>query len=309
MLKATRTLAFLSLWLTLGHSGAAQEGDRLSDPQQLVRAEREFCKLSVKKGMREAFLAYLADDGVLFRPGPVNGKKWMSGRPASSALLTWEPIAAEVSQAGDLGYTTGPWEFRGNGPDDREVWYGNYVTIWKRQSDGEWKVFLDIGTGNPPPSREQHVALSFPGSSAPRGIAAAEVAGVARGTALLERDSTFSIASLRNGTLDAYRSHLADSARFFREGSFPVIGKDSICAILFLTSGKLSWRAADGGVSRSGDLGYTYGEYQSMGAGKEDILPEKGNYVRIWRRVEPGRWTVALDIAVPMPQPEGQVKN
>ena len=30
---------------------------------------------------------------------------------------------------------------------------GNYVTIWRRQGDGSWKVAVDIGNADPPRSR------------------------------------------------------------------------------------------------------------------------------------------------------------
>src|SRR5258708_1790998 len=32
-----------------------------------------------------------------------------------------------------------------------EITYGHFVTIWKKQPDGAWRVVLDTGTENPPP--------------------------------------------------------------------------------------------------------------------------------------------------------------
>src|SRR5207249_240699 len=43
--------------------------------QGLVTAEREFAALSANQGAKAAFLAFLADDGVVFRPMATNGKK------------------------------------------------------------------------------------------------------------------------------------------------------------------------------------------------------------------------------------------
>src|SRR5438445_12643638 len=104
--------------LLLANGGVAQQVDLNHELAMLVESERDFAKTSVAKGTREAFLAYLADDAILFRPHPVPGKKWMQDHPAPPGLLTWEPIFADISRSGDLGYTTGPWEFRKNGPDD-----------------------------------------------------------------------------------------------------------------------------------------------------------------------------------------------
>ena len=64
----------------------------------------------------------------------------------STRQLRWEPDTAVVAASGDVGYTLGHWEsvLRG-AAGDSVVGRGNYVTIWRRQSDGTWKVAVDIG--------------------------------------------------------------------------------------------------------------------------------------------------------------------
>src|SRR5688572_32583805 len=119
------------LLLICGATGLAQKRmDTAPGLRSLVEAERAFSRTSVAKGIRDSFLLYLADDGILFRPHPVNGKKWMGEQPSRPGVLTWQPIYADISRAGDLGYTTGPWEFRQRGADDKLVGQGNYITIW-----------------------------------------------------------------------------------------------------------------------------------------------------------------------------------
>ena len=58
-----------------------------------------------------------------------------------------------LSTAGDLGYSTGPYEFRKDAADAVPASFGNYITIWKRQPDGTLKVLIDLGTANPRPDR------------------------------------------------------------------------------------------------------------------------------------------------------------
>src|SRR4249920_702475 len=116
----------------------------------LVAAERAFAKRSVEHGMRDAFLAYMAEDGVVFRPTAVNARAVWQPRPPSTATLAWEPEYAEVSASGDLGYTTGPWQFTGAGattPSD----FGHFISVWRRGGDGTWKVVADIGIGHERP--------------------------------------------------------------------------------------------------------------------------------------------------------------
>lgn len=43
--------------------------------QEMVQTEQAFARMAAEKTAREAFMAFIADDGLLFRPGAVNGKK------------------------------------------------------------------------------------------------------------------------------------------------------------------------------------------------------------------------------------------
>jgi ketosteroid isomerase-like protein len=64
-------------------------------------------------------------------------------RPGFS--LTWHPTFAKV--VGDVGMTSGPYEMHladAKGADHRST--GNYVTVWQRQSDGQWRFVWDGGT-------------------------------------------------------------------------------------------------------------------------------------------------------------------
>lgn len=59
--------------------------------------------------------------------------------------MTWQPVKAEISASGDLGYTYGYYQARSHTAQGDVVREGKYTTIWRKQSDGTWKVVLDIG--------------------------------------------------------------------------------------------------------------------------------------------------------------------
>src|ERR1700749_3226646 len=100
----------------------------------LVEAEHSFAQFSIDHGMKDAFLNFAAPDGVIFRRGPVNAiEAWKSRNPAPAGLLTWWPAYADVSRAGDLGWTTGPYEYREKPTDEKPAGTGHYFTIWRRQ--------------------------------------------------------------------------------------------------------------------------------------------------------------------------------
>jgi ketosteroid isomerase-like protein len=290
-----------SLVLFLLAAGGLAQNNGQSDAEALAEAERRFCKDVVARGVRDGFIAHLADDGVLFRPHPVPGKKYLEASPARPGLLTWEPAFAEASGGGDLGYTTGPWEFRNKSPEEEPAGRGNYMSIWRKQPDGAWKVVLDLGIGNTPSEPKPtglkaHVNKRVPAS---RLKAVSEADKTALLNALLNHDVEFRKAVAAEGAVKGYRSYANDDLRMLRDGSLPITGKKAALARLSEKYGALTWEPHGGDVSRAGDLGYTYGkaEMKPEGAGK----PEHFNYVHIWRRQPGGAWRLVLDLATASP--------
>ena len=83
---------------------------------------------------------------------------WAKGFADPNWTITWAPLYAEAAQSADLGYTTGSFEIHEKSPDGTPlVRKGSYVTIWRKQPDGTWKVALDIGSFVPlkPPAAAQ----------------------------------------------------------------------------------------------------------------------------------------------------------
>src|SRR5438105_5186774 len=201
------TTLIISTSAIVGIVSAQKQSERMQNRRALVEMEHAFAQAAATKGTRDAFLEFLADDGIIFQPGPVNGKKFWSERPSRKGLLSWEPIFADVSRAGDLGYTTGPWEFRPNGPDDQPIAFGQYFTIWKKQRDGSWKAVLDRGV-----TTEKSFAtklLLFPVHD-DDSIFDAKF-DVTRGkTSLVKLEEDFSASSAHKGAAAAFDSHLSD---------------------------------------------------------------------------------------------------
>lgn len=136
-------------------------GVLVSDAESLLKAElaqadREFAR-SVRDTGLEGWIAAFAENGrVLPADGPmVTGP--IAIRDLFTPLfskpgfeITWAPAGAEVAASGDLGYTYGHWKTSmptvGAGVEEAE---GKYVTIWGRDSEGRWRVLLDIGNTQP----------------------------------------------------------------------------------------------------------------------------------------------------------------
>jgi|SRR5215831_3231741 len=275
---------------------AQREGQRTQNRRALVEMEQAFARAAATKGTRDAFLEFLSDDGIIFQPGPMNGKKVWSAREPRQGLLSWEPIFADVSRAGDLGYTTGPWEFRPNGPDDKPVAFGHYFTIWKKQTDGAWKAVLDRGVSSDKAFDGNRV-LQFPLHDEDVTYDAKANLPAARAS-LLQMEETFSALSAAKGMSAAFAAYLADNARLLRQNTAPAVGKANALVVLSAAAGTLTWKAAMSDVAGSADLGYTYGAFDLK---RGDTLIEHGSYVRVWKKQDKA-WRVVFDVMSPDPQ-------
>lgn len=152
-----KKISFLFLCLFVSVSFTQTKIEKAKEA--IKKADIEFSNLSVKEGFHKAFLAYVADDGVLLRPNsyPIEGRKAIEElykkSSDSSYILTWNPLYADVSSSGDMGYTYGTWEFKTKTGDDKPS-YGTYTTFWKKDKKGKWKFVLD--TGNDGLSKEEN---------------------------------------------------------------------------------------------------------------------------------------------------------
>ena len=278
----------------------AQKKAQVNDLKAIVETERAFARTSEEKGTREAFNAFIADDGILFRPTPVFGKKWMQEHPLppspTRSVLSWLPILAEVSRAGDLGYTTGPWQFQKDIKDAKPTAFGNFMTVWKKQAEGSWKFVLDLGISNPMPRGTPSVFE--PDYSQTLKGKIERVDHEAARSSLLAFDREFSNASAEQGAREAFLVYAAKDVRLFRNDHFPFVGKMAAADALAPLTAEWTWKPSFADVSISGDLGYSYGIYELRD--KNGAVSERGNYARVWKKVN-GTWKLAVDVADPLP--------
>ena len=254
--------------------------------QEMVKTEQAFSKMAEETNARDAFLAFIADDGLLFRPGAVNGKKWMLEHPTpptdKKPLLAWQPAFAGMSVSGDMGFTTGPWEFKADVKDEKPSGYGHFITVWKKQADGMWKFVVDLGISHPQSGGPQ---ILWQPADANKKTSFKSVDVNSATKALLDRDRTYST--------DKFAAYASPEVRLYRPGNPPYIGSQAATEALAKTKGQIAWQPIGGDVARAGDLGYTHGTYEMTDDAKKVI--EKGSYVRIWRK-QGNVWRIVMDV-------------
>lgn len=243
------------------------------DFADLVSAERAFAADAGARSTRDAFLAVLADDSLLFAPGPTSGRRVWEARKEGGNRLEWTPEVAEVAASGDLGYTSGPWRLTPEGKD-KPVAFGHFFSIWKKQADGAWKLLIDHGIG--------HAEVPFPEKTQRRGaLTVGEPPGWAVGLPELRS------ADLAPPGALSPRQVAGDFLRL-RDGQLPD-GKAEGNAF------PSSARRLDTGlvISAGGDLAATWGGGADSPA-----------WIRVWRRPSagdaPGQgWQLAVDLSLP----------
>jgi len=120
----------------------------------LFDLEARFAKDVLQKG-GAAFADWFAEDGVALNNGqaPVIGRvaiaKSANWKP-KDYQLTWTPTDAKMGPSGDMGYTWGHFEGVSKDAAGNPVkTTGRYITVWRKQADGSWKVALDAGANEP----------------------------------------------------------------------------------------------------------------------------------------------------------------
>ncbi|MEA2205120.1 MAG: hypothetical protein QOE77_1896 [Blastocatellia bacterium] len=290
-----RSCSLILVLLALLAPVASQQPKMSPALASLVAAERAFARTSVEKGIRESFLSFFADDGINFQPHPVKTREAILKRlaPATRApiVLNWEPAYADISNAGDLGYTTGPYVLTDNSPQKNPPHYGFYFSIWKKQVNGSWKVALDLGIDTP-----DHSQRKFPLRVAPRVPMAKHSVG-SDAESLMKLDRDFLAQATAGELARAYLDYLDVHARLHRDGSLPFTDRRAIRSFFMSRNSQMTWDPIAADVSRSNDLGYTYGRYELRASGSP---AEKGYYVRVWKRSRSGAWKIALDTLHPV---------
>jgi ketosteroid isomerase-like protein len=120
----------------------------------LFDLEARFAKdVSLRGGA--AFADWFAEDGVALGNGqaPVVGRVAIAKSAAWSPKdyqLVWTPTDAVIGPSADIGYTWGHYEGHSKDANGNPVTTsGRYITIWRKQPDGSWKVVLDAGSNEP----------------------------------------------------------------------------------------------------------------------------------------------------------------
>ena len=157
-IKKMKKIAFLLFILS---NSVAYSQDSFTDSSKLQEAKQAIDKGNAqwsegwKKGDAQMVAAIFAEDGVqLSSTGKViKGRQQIQDRQ-KAAMQNVDPgvqvtvTTITVWLVGDVAYETGKYKYvyveKGKSSTDE----GRYVTAWKKQKDGSWKLIMDMGVPN-----------------------------------------------------------------------------------------------------------------------------------------------------------------
>jgi ketosteroid isomerase-like protein len=295
-----RILATVLVLAVIATASLCQEPNLPPAMASLVEAERAFAKACTERGAPEAFSMFFAEDSVNYQLFPER-----KNRPAPAkrppTTLNWATTFGDVSQAGDLGYNTGPSLLTDQSPQQRPPRHGLIFTIWKKQADGRWKVVLDAGVNTPQPVADLDAPFQFARQPKIKTSGRANLENERSNLMTLDR-KLFDIS--KESAAKAFLQYLSVDARVHRNNMMPMVGKDAIRSYLSSRVTTMTGEPINADVARSADLGYSYGVYELKDTTSGTIQLEKGLYTRVWKRDEHGRWRVVLDTASSVPGKE-----
>lgn len=242
----------------------------------LISAEKAFAVYTESHSIREGFLAFMDSTGLVFKNGKaVNAIENYQNQPISKAILSWKPDFAVISSSGKLGVTAGPYELRTEKLSDKPIAKGNFSSVWKMNSKGEWKNIIDLGTGY----GENLVPVegSFQLKLAEKNQQVSAFAKVRTADSLLN-----TALSNHNELLQKF---LTKETRLQQNGQLPITGIHPVMQSLLAIPPGITFTYAGGGISDGSDLIYIYGITH-----REN---RNDNYVRVWVYRE-NKWKVIL---------------
>lgn len=126
---------------------------------------------------------------------------------------------------------------------------------------------------------------------------------------IIDADKAFSTMCMEKGMAEAFTAFAADDVVKLRPGELPVMNKKELEQMFAEHANdgvlKFKWEPVKADIAASGDLGYTFGNWQIHIAG--DAITQDttiyGNYVSVWKKQDDGKWKYVIDAGNETPKP------
>jgi uncharacterized protein (TIGR02246 family) len=149
-----------------------QQADVKNEENAVRQADMDWSKAAASKDV-DKVVSFYAEDGAIYAPNapiaagrPAIKVEWTGMVNLPGFAVNWVPSRVEVARSADLAWSTGTYTMTSSVPGSATTDHGKYVAVWKKQSDGSWKVEADIFNSdlasNNPTSAQRSQALMPP---------------------------------------------------------------------------------------------------------------------------------------------------
>ncbi len=118
---------------------------------------------------------------------------------------------------------------------------------------------------------------------------------------ILETDRQFSKFSVENSSSEAFYQFMDEAGIVLPQKGHPIIGKEAFGKQISSrtetgSKSTLKWEPDSVEISQSGDLGYTFGRYESTVVDEQGVKTKTyGHYITIWKKQSDGSWKFVFD--------------
>ena len=128
-----------------------------AESKRLLERDAQWAAAAAEGRDIERILEFWTDDAVVYPPGlpVVAGKAALRAYVQASLVIpgfqiSWTSSDARVSPDGQLAYLLGENAVTAPGPTGQlTTTRGRGVTVWRRETDGEWRCVIDIWNAGP----------------------------------------------------------------------------------------------------------------------------------------------------------------
>lgn len=154
--KTLLTIAVLSV-VSCGCTDSSV--DKAAESKALMELSRQWSAI-VSSGDLESGMDFWSDDAVMLPPDLplLDGKDAIRAYVEDAAKIpgfsiSWEPVSAHISHGGDMAYLIekNVIEFE-DAEGNKVISHGKVITVWRKDTQGNWKNVVDMWNAAPPPA-------------------------------------------------------------------------------------------------------------------------------------------------------------
>ncbi|MDZ7900248.1 MAG: hypothetical protein U5N85_19770 [Arcicella sp.] len=262
----------------------AQTESQKSALKKMVETEKAFAQTSLDKGTKDTFLEFLSNDAIVFDKGTaINGLEYWQKLDFKN-LMIWQPTFAEITVSEELGYTLENFQVRSLAIDNRPISYGTSFSLWKKQTDGNWKIAVNFKVNHPEINPVTPLIKESFATFKPNEL---------KNTAVLAERMVFmnDFFYWKNAktSLNPFEPHLSQDIKLYRNNVLPILGREAAKNYLKKTHDKaIVYTGLKAIPSQAGDIVCVYGVISGKG--------KMGEYVRIWKQESKDVWKIVVEM-------------